>query len=94
MKRENLFFQNVAAYELPVVVESERGGFFASCPIWPDCYAQGDTLEEALNEIHSVAIGLIELYREGKKRVPLKRKSMLERSTKARKFVMPLYVAQ
>lgn len=94
MKREDLFLQSVAAYELPVVVRRERGGFFASCPTWSDCYAQGDTLEETLSEIQAVALSLIALYQEEGKPIPLRRRSSSDRLVKTRKFVVPLYVAQ
>ncbi|MCJ7740952.1 type II toxin-antitoxin system HicB family antitoxin [Candidatus Microgenomates bacterium] len=55
----------VKEYELPVSVQKEAdGGFVAKCPIWSDCYAQGDTLEEAVTELQYVASSLIELYEE------------------------------
>lgn len=82
----------VATYELPVSVEKEKGGFFASCSVWPECYAQGDTLEEALSEINSVALGLIELYNEEGLPVPLTKKGPPETLSKSTRFVLPLYV--
>ncbi len=52
-------------YELPVTLEkAAEGGFIAQCTRWRDCYAQGETIEEAINELTSVASSLIELYRE------------------------------
>lgn len=52
-------------YELPIVVEEDAsGGFVARCATWSDCYSQGDTLEETLNEISYTASSLIELYQE------------------------------
>lgn len=84
----------IAAYEFPVVIEKEKGGFFAFCPLWRDCYAQGDTLEEALNEITSAASGLIELYKEEGIDIPLKRKAFLEKIKRETKLKMPLYVTQ
>ena len=55
---------NVQEYELPITIQEEKGGFSASCSVWKDCYAQGETLEETINEISYVASSLIELYRE------------------------------
>jgi len=46
---------SIAEYELPVTIHEEEGAFIAQCPKWEDCYAQGDTLEEAINEIRYVA---------------------------------------
>lgn len=61
-------------YELPVKVKKVReGGYFASCPVWQDCYAQAETLEEVLFEIQSVAATLIDIYKEEGKRIPLKK---------------------
>ena len=38
-------------YEFPVVMEKDREGYFASCPVLQGCYSQGDTYEEALANI-------------------------------------------
>ena len=63
----------VFEYELPIEIEpQEEGGFVVRCPIWPDCYAQGDTLDEAVLEITAVAQSLIELYKEEDLDIPLK----------------------
>lgn len=63
----------VLKYELPVKIERERyGGYIARCTVWQDCYAQGDTIDEAVSEIISVASSLIELYKEENIKIPLK----------------------
>lgn len=60
-------------YELPIKIEEDpSGGFVATSPVWPDCYAQGDTLDEVVNEIIAVASTLIELYKEESLKIPLK----------------------
>ena len=65
--------EKVAEYELPIKIEPQKsGGFVVTCPVWSDCYAQGDTIEEATLEITAVAQSLIELYKEEGLRVPLK----------------------
>ena len=38
-------------YRLPIVVEKDKGGYFAFCPTLQGCYAQGETYEEALANI-------------------------------------------
>ena len=44
--------KKVLEYELPIQVEPQKeGGFVVKCPVWDDCYAQGDTLDEAVLEI-------------------------------------------
>jgi len=63
---------NVLEYELPIRIEKDpSGGFVASSPAWQDCYAQGDSLDETMNEIISVASSLIELYKEEGLKIPL-----------------------
>ncbi len=40
---------------LPFVVEKDEDGFFVvECPILKGCYTQGETLDEALKNIHEV----------------------------------------
>ena len=61
-------------YALPLHINRERaGGYVAVCPVWPDCFAQGDSIEAVLYEAKQVAVSLIELYEEEGKPIPLKR---------------------
>ena len=63
----------VLEYQLPIKVTSQKGGgFVITCPIWNDCYAQGDTIDEAILEITAVAQTLIEFNNEENKKMPLK----------------------
>lgn len=36
---------------LPIVVEADADGYFVSCPSLQGCYSQGDTYEEAVENI-------------------------------------------
>ena len=36
---------------LPIIVESDSDGYFVSCPALQGCYSQGDTYEQALDNI-------------------------------------------
>ena len=38
-------------YTLPIVIEKDEDGYFAMCPALQGCYSQGDTSEEALENI-------------------------------------------
>ena len=38
-------------YDLPIIIEQDKDGYFANCPELQGCYAQGDTYEEALSNI-------------------------------------------
>lgn len=65
--------EKVAEYELPVKIEPQKkGGYVVTCSKWKDCYAQGDSIEEATLEIIAVAQSLIELYKEENLKIPLK----------------------
>lgn len=69
LKQKTLVFE----YELPIKIEPQKmGGYLVKCPIWTDCYAQGDTIDEAILEITGVAQSLIELYKEEGLKIPLK----------------------
>lgn len=66
--------QKVFEYELPIKIESQtKGGYVVTCPLWKDCYAQGDNVDEAVLEITAVAQSLIELYKEEGLKIPLKK---------------------
>lgn len=79
----------VFEYELPVKVEKDpSGGFVAKSPVWSDCYAQGDSIDEVTNEIASVAASLIEIYKEEGMKVPLKKKSTNKNTLK-----IPVYTS-
>lgn len=63
----------VSEYELPIKITSQRGGgFVVTSPSWKDCYAQGDSVDEAVLEVTAVAQNLIELYKEEGLKIPLK----------------------
>lgn len=80
-------------FELPVVIEREEDNtFVAKCPNWHDCYAQGDTIEEVINEISYVASSLIELYKEEGLKIPLKLKNQSRKSITNLSFKFPLIV--
>ena len=36
---------------LPIIVEADADGYFVSCPALQGCYSQGDTYEQAVNNI-------------------------------------------
>ncbi len=67
--------EKVAQYDLVIKIEPQKGGgFVAVCPIWSDCYAQGDSVDEVVLEITSVAQSLIDLYKEEDLKIPLRTK--------------------
>ena len=83
--------QNVLEYNLPIKVTPQKmGGFSVVSPVWKDCYAQGETLDEAVLEITAVAQSLIELYKEEGLSIPLKTK---EGKKLTSPFSVPIIVA-
>jgi predicted RNase H-like HicB family nuclease len=47
-------------YTLPVVIEKDQDGYFAMCPALEGCYSQGDTYEEALENIKDAIVLMLE----------------------------------
>lgn len=85
---------NIQEYELPITINKEEGGSFtACCSLWKDCYAQGETIEEAINEISYVASSLIELYQEEDLKIPLKLKKTEKNQGKGFTLNFPLIVS-
>lgn len=44
--------------------DEEVGGFFASCPGLPGCFSQGDTVEEAIENINEAVQACLESLAE------------------------------
>lgn len=85
---------DIQEYELPITIQEEKeGGFSAFCPVWKDCYAQGETVEETISEISYVASSLIELYKEEDLRIPLKLKKTEKNESKEFNLNIPLIVS-
>lgn len=83
--------RKVSEYELPIKIEPQKeGGYVITCLKWVDCYAQGDTVDEAVLEIIAVAQSLIELYKEEGLKIPLKKQ---EEKGIANFFTVPIIVA-
>lgn len=83
--------KKVSEYELPIKIEPQKeGGYVVICVKWPDCYAQGDTIDEAILEITGVAQSLIDLYKEEGLKIPLKKQK--EKSTTS-SLTVPIIVA-
>jgi len=48
----------------PVVVHKSDYGYDVHCPILPGCHSQGDTLEEALQNIKDAIVTYLEMISE------------------------------
>jgi predicted RNase H-like HicB family nuclease len=49
-----------------IIQEAEEGGYIVSCPALPGCHSQGETIEEALENIKEAIIGCLESLMEEK----------------------------
>lgn len=82
--------RRVSEYELPIKIEPQKEeGYVVTCPNWSDCFAQGDTIDEAVLEITAVAQSLIELYKEEGLKIPLK---LQKEKAIANPFTVPVIV--
>ena len=43
-----------------ILQEAEEGGYIVSCPALPGCHSQGDSMEEALENIKEAIVGCLE----------------------------------
>lgn len=57
-------------YNFPIIIESDKDGYFAFCPKLQGCYSQGDTYEEALKNIKDAVKLHVEDLIESKESLP------------------------
>jgi len=51
---------------LPIVIEADADSFFVSCPVLQGCYSQGDTYEEAIENIKdAIKLQLVDRLADG-----------------------------
>lgn len=57
------------AKNFPVIIEQDEDGkFIVTCPVFEGCYSQGDTFEDALNNIREAIELCLEENAAGKKK--------------------------
>ncbi len=60
-----------AIYKLPLVLDPQpEGGFTVTCPILPELITEGDTVEEALNNVSDALAAVIEAYEDLGRPIP------------------------
>jgi predicted RNase H-like HicB family nuclease len=59
-------------YDFTVLLEpdEETGGYVVSCPALPGCYSQGDTIDEALENIKEAILLCLEDMRAQNQPIP------------------------
>ncbi|MGH7889801.1 MAG: type II toxin-antitoxin system HicB family antitoxin, partial [Thermodesulfobacteriota bacterium] len=61
---------DMKTYRFSVIVEKDKEGYFALCPELQGCYTQGDTYEEALENIKDAIRIHVEDRIEGGEDIP------------------------
>lgn len=69
----------VKAYDFKVLLEpdEEVGGFVVTCPSLPGCYSQGETIEEALDNIKEAIVLCLEDMRAENTPIPNSSKTLV-----------------
>jgi len=59
-------------YDFKVLLkpDEETGGYVVSCPVLPGCYTQGDTIDEALENIKEAILLCLEDIRAQNQSIP------------------------
>ncbi len=60
-----------AIYKLPLVLDPQpEGGFTVTCPLLPELITEGDTVEQALENVSDALAAVIEAYQDLDKPIP------------------------
>jgi antitoxin HicB len=58
-------------YKLPLVFEPQpEGGFTVTSPLLPELITEGDTVEDALENVRDALAAVIEIYRDSGRPLP------------------------
>jgi len=70
--------KKLKVYSLQVIVEQDEDGIYvASCPSLQGCYAQGDSFEEAIENIKDVIKMCLEELKDEKKKIEIEYPEMI-----------------
>ncbi len=79
-KKKHLVYEYTAIFE----PDEKAGGFTVTIPALPGCISEGDTFEEAINNIKEAASLYLEVVKKQTEKVPLETKRI---------FLAPIEVA-
>jgi antitoxin HicB len=58
-------------YKLPLVFEPQpEGGYTVTCPAVPELLTEGDSVEDALENVRDALAAVLEIYRDLRKALP------------------------
>jgi antitoxin HicB len=61
----------VTHLKLPLIFEPQpEGGFTVTCPLLPELITEGDSMEDALENVRDALAAVIEIYQESGKKLP------------------------
>lgn len=60
----NTRVEEIMKFQVVVREDPEDGGYNVSCPAIPGCHSQGDTVDEALENIKDVITACVEVQNE------------------------------
>ena len=63
-------------YKLDVTINKDNDGFYAFCPELPGCHTQGDTIEEALENIKEAASLYLETMTKAEIKLALNKQTL------------------
>lgn len=63
-----VYSENMKQYNFSVIIEHDKDGYFAKCPELQGCFTQGETYEEALENIRdAIKLYVEDMLAEGEK---------------------------
>lgn len=58
-------------YKLPLVFEPQpEGGYTVTCPLLPELITEGDTVDEALENVRDALLAIVETYEDLQRPLP------------------------
>jgi len=79
-----------AIYKLPLVLDPQpEGGFTVTCPVLPELITEGDTPQEALENVGDALSALLDAYKQLNRPIP----SILKQATVKRPLKFETLIA-
>ncbi|WP_435020585.1 type II toxin-antitoxin system HicB family antitoxin [Tundrisphaera sp. TA3] len=58
-------------YKIPLVFEPQpEGGFTVTCPVLPELVTEGDSVEDAIENVRDALAAVLEIYRDSGRMLP------------------------
>ena len=70
-KKRKVNKRRTGRFRFPVIVEKDRSGYFAACPVLQGCYTQGTSYEDVLKNIEEAISLHVEDRIENGEQIPI-----------------------